>query len=109
MSKGISQSAAKHVYKQIVARSKSGEDTSCLDPKALVEEQDLWLGDMWTHLGHCLVTCVDNPKLVQAYRKGQAKVMETLIGKTVKSANMTVDAELIREMMPDVITRYFSL
>lgn len=72
--RGISQSAAKHVYKQMAARYKAGEE-------------DLWLGDMWTHLGYCITICLENPKLVQAFSKGQAKIMETLIGKTVKAAN----------------------
>lgn len=105
--KGITYTAGKLLYRTIVERYKAGEDTSQLDPADLAEEMGLWLADEWTHLGHCLVTCIENPKLVKAFQAGQTKVLQTLIGKAMKSANMTVDAEVLQEMLPWVIERYF--
>ena len=107
-SKGITNAAAKAVYKQLVDRSKTGEDTSSVEILPLIEEQDLWLADEWTHVGHCILTCLDNKKLIDSYNKGNKKVMDALIGKTIKSANCTVDAELVKELMPLIIEAHFS-
>jgi Asp-tRNA(Asn)/Glu-tRNA(Gln) amidotransferase B subunit len=100
--------ACKFVYKQIVERFKKGEDTSTINPIDLVEEQELWLADEWTHVGFCIITCLENPKLIETYNKGNHKVMDALLGKTIKAANMTVDAELIKELLPGIIMAYFS-
>lgn len=105
--KGITNAAAKAIYKELVERGKVGEDTSQLEILALVEEQELWLSDEWTHVGHCIVVCLENKKLIDQYNKGNKKVMDALIGKTIKAANMTVDAELVKELMPLIIEAYF--
>lgn len=106
--KGITNGAAKLIYKQLVERAKAGEDTSSIEILSLVEEQDLWLSDEWTHVGHCILACLDNKKLIDNYNKGNKKVMDALIGKTIKSAGATVDAELVIELMPLIINQYFS-
>lgn len=100
--------ACKVIYKQLVDRYKNGEDTSAIDPIDLANDQDLWLIDEWSHVGYCIVTCLDNPKLIETYNKGGHKVLDTLIGKTIKLANMTVDAELIKELMPMIIAAHFT-
>lgn len=105
---GITMAAGKFVYKQIVERHKSGEDTSNINPIDLVNEQDLWLADEWTHVGFCILTCLDNPKLIDSYNKGNQKVMDALLGKTIKFANMTVDAELVKELLPLIIAAHFT-
>lgn len=106
--RGITMAAAKFIYKQIVERHKKGEDTSTISPTDLVEEQQLWLADEWTHVGFCILTCLENPKLIESYNKGNHKVMDALLGKTIKAANMTVDAELVKELLPGIIEAYFS-
>lgn len=107
-SRGITMAAGKFVYKQLVDRYKQGEDTSNISPLSLVEEQDLWLADEWTHVGFCILTCLDNTKLIDSYNKGNIKVMDALLGKTIKMANMTVDAELVRELLPLIIQAHFT-
>jgi Asp-tRNA(Asn)/Glu-tRNA(Gln) amidotransferase B subunit len=107
MDSGITLTAAKFVYKQIVERYKSGEDTSQISPTDLVEEHGLWVADEWSHVGFCIVVCLENTKLVENYNKGSVKVLDVLIGKAVKLANMTVDPELIKELMPLIIEAYF--
>lgn len=99
--KTISSSAAKFIYKQMLNNPEA-------DPEAIAEENDLWLADEWTHVGHCIVTCLENPKLVEGFKKNP-KMLDALIGKTMKAANMTVDAELIRELMPLIINAHFRL
>jgi Asp-tRNA(Asn)/Glu-tRNA(Gln) amidotransferase B subunit len=106
--KCITNAAAKSIYKELVERYKAGEDTSSIQILDLVEEHDLWLCDEWTHVGHCIVVCLENKKLIDAYNKGNKKVMDALIGKTIKASNMTVDAELIKELMPLIIEVHFS-
>lgn len=106
--KGITNGAAKSIYKELVDRGKAGEDTSSIEILDLVEEHDLWLSDEWTHVGNCIVVCLDNKKLIDSYNKGNIKVMDALIGKTIKAANSTVDAELIKELMPLIIAAHFS-
>lgn len=106
--KGITNGAAKSIYKELVERGKAGEDTSTIEVLDLIEEQDLWLSDEWTHVGNCIVVCLDNKKLIDNYNKGNIKVLDALIGKTIKAANSTVDAELIKELMPLIIAVHFS-
>lgn len=105
--KGITLAAAKFVYKTLVERHKKGEDTSNLSVEDLVNEYDLWMADEWSHVGYCIVSCLDNVKLIESYNKGNVKVMDSLIGKTIKLSNMTVDPELIKELMPLIINCYF--
>ncbi len=105
--RGITMAAAKFVYKQIVERHKNGEDTSLISPTDLVDEYELWMSDEWTHVGFCIIVCLDSAKLIDTYKKGNQKVFESLVGKTIKAANMTVDAELIRELLPGIINAYF--
>ena len=100
--RGISKSAAKFVYHKLV---ESGDKET--KPIDIVEENDLWLSDEWTHVGYCLVVCLENMKLVEGFKKGNTKLLEALIGKTIKYANMTVDAELIRDLMPMLIHYYW--
>jgi Asp-tRNA(Asn)/Glu-tRNA(Gln) amidotransferase B subunit len=97
--KTISNSAAKFIYKRLMNHPD-------LDPEQIAEEQDLWLADEWTHVGYCILTCLDNQKLVEGFKKNP-KMLDSLIGKTMKAANMTVDAELIRELMPLIVKAYF--
>lgn len=106
-SRGITMAAAKFIYKLIVIHHKNGEDTSQISPLDLVEENGLWLVDDWTHVGYCIVVCLENKKLIDTYNKGNHKVLDSLIGKTIKLANMTVDPELIKEIMPGIIEAYF--
>lgn len=105
--RGITMPAAKFIYKLIVMRHKNGEDTSEISPTSLVEENELWLVDEWTHVGYCIVVCLENKKLIDTYNKGNHKILDSLIGKTIKLANMTVDPELIKELMPGIIEAYF--
>lgn len=91
--------AAKFVYKQI-----SWTDKNPID---VVNELDLWLADEWTHLGFCILVCLENQKLVDNYKKGNVKVFDALLGKVIKMANMTVDPELVRELLPLVIAAHF--
>lgn len=100
--RGISGSAAKFVYKQMVDRHNLG-----INPEDIVNEYDLWLVDEWTHVGCCIVVCLENLKLVEGYKKGNQKLADALVGRTMKFANMTVDAELIRELMPLIINAYW--
>lgn len=104
---GITMAAAKFVYKHLVELHKKGEDTSSISPTDIVNEYELWMVDEWSHLGYCIVTCLESSKLVETYLKGNKKVLDSLIGKTIKLANMTVDAEYIKELMPLVIEKYF--
>ncbi len=78
-----------------------------LSPEQVAEEHDLWIADEWTHVGHCILTCLENPKLIENYRKGNPKILDVLVGKTLKSANMTVDPALVRELMPLIIERHW--
>jgi len=100
---GISIAAAKIIYKIMVEANKNGVE---LDPTEVAESEDLWLSDEWTHIGMCIVVCLDNKKLVNNYKAGQLKILDTLVGKTIKFANMTVDGELIKELMPLIIYTY---
>jgi Asp-tRNA(Asn)/Glu-tRNA(Gln) amidotransferase B subunit len=102
MSKGISKSAAKFVYSILVDR-KNLESK----PEDIVNEYDLWLADEWAHVGCCIVVCLDNMKLVEGYKKGNKKLADALVGRTMKFANMTIDAELVQELMPLIINRYW--
>lgn len=105
---GITMAAAKFVFKMIVERGKKGEDTSNIQIIDIVNEHDLWLVCEWTHVGFCCLVCLDNKKLIESYNKGNHKIMDTLIGKTIKMANMTVDPELVKELMPLIIGAHFS-
>ncbi len=107
LSRGITMTAAKFIYRLIVEKNKQGEDTSNIQIIDLIEEHGLWLADEWTHLGCCIVVCLENQKLVENYKKGNQKVFEALVGKTIKYANMTVEPELIRELLPLVIDVHF--
>jgi Asp-tRNA(Asn)/Glu-tRNA(Gln) amidotransferase B subunit len=100
--RGISMSAAKFVYRQLV----EAQDPH-LEVVDLVEKFDLWLADEWTHVGSCIVVCLQNDKLVESFQKGNVKILEALIGKTIKLANKAVDAQLIRELMPLIISFYW--
>jgi len=100
--------AVKFIYRHLVDLHKKGEDTSNFNIINFIDENDLWLADEWTHVGCCIVVCLDNTKLIASLNKGQTKVLESLIGKTIKYANMTVDAELIRELLPIIIEVYFT-
>jgi Asp-tRNA(Asn)/Glu-tRNA(Gln) amidotransferase B subunit len=100
---GISPAAAKLIYKQMVEGNERGEE---LQPTQLAEAQGLWIADEWTHVGMCILVCLDNKKLANNYKSGQLKVLDTLVGKTIKFANMTVDGELIKELMPLIINAY---
>lgn len=100
---GISAAAAKVIYKKMVEADKKGVE---LSPADIAEAEGLWIADEWTHVGMCIVVCLDNKKLVNNYKLGQTKVLDTLVGKTIKFANMTVDGELIKELMPHIIYSY---
>lgn len=92
--------AAKFVYKQLIGKPD-------LTPLDVVIEHDLWLVDEWTHLGLCIVVCLENPKLIQSFQKNP-KILDSLLGKVIKLSNMTVDPELIRELLPLVIEAHFT-
>lgn len=97
--------AAKFIYKLISEHDLSSRYS--LSVTHLVNENDLWIADEWTHIGCCIVTCLENIKLVETYKKGNSKIIDSLIGKTIKNSNMTVDANLVRDLMPLIINRYF--
>ncbi len=99
-SKGITMAAAKFVYKQLIGKPD-------LHPLDIVEQHDLWMVDEWTHLGMCIVVCLENPKLIQSLQKNP-KILDSLLGKIIKLSNMTVDPELIRELLPLVIEAHFT-
>lgn len=103
MTQGISSAAAKYIYKKMVEAHKNGIE---LTPEQVVETEGLWLADEWTHVGVCIVTCLDNKKLANNYKLGRTKVLDTLVGKAIKFANMTVDGELIKELMPHILYAY---
>lgn len=99
--RGISPAAAKFVYKTIRGTFKS--------PRDVVEELDLWVVDEWTHVGFCVLVCLENKKIVDSYiKKGDVKLLDTLTGKVMQIANNTVDAKLIKELLPDVIAVNFN-
>lgn len=97
--KNITNAAAKFVYKQMIGNPE-------LKPLDIVIEHDLWLVDEWTHVGLCIVVCLENIKLVNSYAKNP-KILEALLGKIIKLSNMTVDPELIKELLPLIIKSYF--
>lgn len=106
--RGITMAACKFIYRLYVDHfDKTGQYLEKTVTE-LAEEYDLWVVDGWSHLGYAIVTCLENPKLIDSYNKGNQKVLDTLIGKTVRSANMTVDPELIKEIIPHIITKWFS-
>jgi Asp-tRNA(Asn)/Glu-tRNA(Gln) amidotransferase B subunit len=96
---GITMAAAKFVYNKIKGTNQ--------DPLDVVNEFDLWMVDEWTHVGICCLVCIDNQKLVDTFKKGNVKVFDSLVGKSIKMANMTVDPELIRELLPLIIQVHF--
>lgn len=100
--RGITISAAKTIYRKMVEANDPN-----LNSEDIANELDLWIVDEWTHAGCCIVVCLENTKLVEGVKKGNQKLIESLIGKTMKFANMTVDAELIRELMPMIIKAYW--
>jgi Asp-tRNA(Asn)/Glu-tRNA(Gln) amidotransferase B subunit len=97
--KGITMAAAKFIYKQIIRTDKN--------PLDVVDEFDLWMADEWTHVGFCILACLDSQKLVETYKKGNTKVFDSIVGKTIKMSNMTVEPELIRELLPLIIAVHF--
>ena len=99
----ITGAAAKFIYKTL--RDAKDTNLTALD---VVREHDLWLVDEWTHVGFIILACLDNIKLISAYNKGNIKVMDALIGKTIKMGNMTVDAEYVKEMLPIIIEVHFA-
>lgn len=107
-SPGITMAAAKYVLKIMVEKHKAGEDTSSINIQDIVDEHNLWMADDWSHIGYIIVTCLESTKLVASYNKGNMKVFDSLLGKTIKNSNMTTDPEFIREMLPIVISTYFS-
>jgi hypothetical protein len=106
-SHGITMPAAKYIFKMCAEHFNKTDTLLDKTPTELAEEHDLWMADCWTHLGYTIVTCLESPKLVEAYLKGNAKVLDSLLGKTIKSANMTVDPEYIKELIPLVIDKWF--
>lgn len=105
MNNGITISAAKFVYKQLAEATKNNKpELNVID---IVNDQDLWLSDEWTHVGFIILVCLENQKLIDSFNKGNLKIIDSILGKTIKFANMTVDAELIRELIPLIIQRHF--
>ena len=104
---GITPGAAKHLMKFYIEELRTTGTASALSPTELVDSQHLWMADGWTHLGCCLVVCLNNSKMVEQYVGGKVKILDNLIGMTVKFSNMTVDASIVKEMMPIVIETYF--
>lgn len=108
MTKSITFIAFRFVYKLLVDKWKNGNDTSDIKVLDLIEENDLWMADEWDHVGYCVVTCLDNPKLIESFNKGNVKVLDALLGKTIKFSNSTVEPELIKELLPLIIERHFT-
>jgi Asp-tRNA(Asn)/Glu-tRNA(Gln) amidotransferase B subunit len=73
----------------------------------LIEKENLWLCDEWGHLGYAIVTCIQNEKLVKSYCAGKIKLLDNLIGITIKNSNMTLQPELVKELLPKIIERWF--
>jgi Asp-tRNA(Asn)/Glu-tRNA(Gln) amidotransferase B subunit len=105
-SKGITMPACKYIYKKLVDYYEKNNQICPTDVEDFAEAEGLWAVDEWGHVGACIVTCLDNKKLVNQYKLGQVKVLDTLVGKTIKQAFMTVDGELIKELMPLIINHY---
>jgi Asp-tRNA(Asn)/Glu-tRNA(Gln) amidotransferase B subunit len=99
--------AAKFIYNKYVEHFRKHNTYLEKTPRELVDEYDLWMVDEWTHVGICCVVCIDNQKLVDTYKKGNVKVFDSLVGKSIKMANMTVDPELVRELLPLIIQVHF--
>lgn len=105
-SNGISPAASKIVYKHLVSLyNKEGKisDKTVLE---VIEELYLWSWDDWTHVGACILVCLENKKLVNNYKAGQDKILDTLVGKTMKLAAGRADGEYIKELMPLIIQSY---
>jgi Asp-tRNA(Asn)/Glu-tRNA(Gln) amidotransferase B subunit len=107
-SPGITMAAAKYVLKIMVEKHKAGEDTESINIQDIIDEHNLWMADEWSHIGYIIVTCLESTKLVAAYNKGNIKVFDSLLGKTIKMSNMTTDPDFIREMLPVIINQYFA-
>lgn len=107
-SRGITMAAAKYILEQLTKDQSLGINTDNLIASDLITQHDLWIVDGWSHVGYVIVTCLENPKLVDSINKGNLKVIDTIMGKTIRSANMTVDPNVIRELVPLVIKRWFN-
>jgi Asp-tRNA(Asn)/Glu-tRNA(Gln) amidotransferase B subunit len=105
--KGITAAAAKFIYRAYAEHFKTFGTVLEKTPEEIADECDLWLADEWTHVGFCILVCLENQKLVDTYKKGNTKVFDALVGKTIKMANMTVDPELVRELLPVIIAAHF--
>ena len=105
--KGITAAAGKFIYRKYVEHYNKYGTHLTKTPDEIAEEYDLWLVDEWTHLGFCILVCLENQKLVDNYKKGNVKVFDALVGKVIKMANMTVDPELVRELLPLIISVHF--
>ena len=99
--------AAKHIFKMCVEHFNKTGAIIDKTPTEMAEEYDLWIADEWTQLGFIIVVCLDNKKLIDSFIKGNNKVLDTLIGKTIKLSNMTAEPDFIKEMIPQVIDRWF--
>lgn len=104
---GITPSAAKFIMKFYLDEFNKTGIVSAISPIQLVEQYDLYIADGWTILGYCIVTCLNNSKLLDQYLGGKIKMLDTLVGMTVKLSNMTADAATIKDLLPVVIERYF--
>lgn len=103
----ITQGAAKFIWKTYVNFHKENGSILNKTPTEIVIENNLWLVDEWSHFGYCIVSCLENPKMIESYKKGKHQVIDSLIGKAVKSSSLTTDPIFLKELMPIVIERYF--
>ena len=99
-SQSITMAAAKFISQDMMNKPEA-------DPVDIANKHDLWLVDEWTHVGMCVLVCLENEKLVNSFAKNP-KVLDALLGKVIKFANKTVDPELIKELLPLVIKAHFS-
>ena len=63
---------------------------------------------MLTHIGYCILVCLENTKILISYKKnGYVKLLDTLTGKVMQLANNTVGAKFTKELLPNIIAVNF--
>jgi Asp-tRNA(Asn)/Glu-tRNA(Gln) amidotransferase B subunit len=96
---GITIQCAKYV---LHIMCKTGED-----PLSIVEKNNLFVADAWTHIGHCFTACCDNMDLVDKVKLGDKKSIDPLVRIIAKMNDLTIDIPLIRYMIPIIIKSFF--
>lgn len=107
MTRCITKTACKFILKIAVEYFEKNGTQIQKSPMEIADEYDLWMVDEWTMLGHIIIVCLDNSKLIESFVKGNAKVLDSLLGKIMKASNYTVDPEYVKEILPLAIEKWF--